>query len=133
VSFRLDLHLDRHLAVAAMVYNGGELSSHSGFAFLTGADEVSGIVVDFGSHTTRAGYAGEDCPRVVCTSFYGYTSEPSSSGTNGDGGVSMDGQGEGKKGSRRTLYVGDDGVGVWRAGMEVDNFMTDGVGMSVPS
>ena len=28
------------------------------------ADEVSGIVIDLGSHTCKAGYAGEDAPRL---------------------------------------------------------------------
>ena len=28
-------------------------------------DEVGAIVVDIGSHTTRAGYAGEDMPKVT--------------------------------------------------------------------
>jgi hypothetical protein len=36
----------------------------------------------------------------------------------------------GGKRKGRKFYVGDDGVGVWRAGMEVDNFMLDGVGES---
>ncbi|RXK42026.1 brg1-associated factor b [Tremella mesenterica] len=110
-----------------MVYNG---------------DEVSALVVDFGTHTTRAGYAGEDCPRVVCSSYYGYTESSTSTTTNGngdahvpvdgDGDVSMNGNGEtgvesgGSKGKRK-YYVGDDGVNVWRAGMEVDSFMEDGM------
>ncbi|ORX33839.1 actin family [Kockovaella imperatae] len=100
-----------------MVYNG---------------DEVSAIVVDFGSHTTRAGYAGEDCPRVVCPSFYGYTEESdastSSGAANGNGeDVPMDGSVvNGSKGKRR-YYVGESGVPVWRKGMEVDNFMLDGI------
>jgi actin-related protein len=91
--------------------------------------------VDFGSHTTRAGYAGEDCPRVVCPSFFGYTNEASSStntngAANGDGDVEMDGI-EQKKRSGRKLYVGDNGVNIWRPDMEVGNFMTDGVGRSI--
>lgn len=105
-------------------------------------------MVDFGSHTTRAGYAGEDCPRVVCPSFYGYTEEAASSSTNGAGAANGSGGAElgdvtmgedgaesggskamqnGRKG--RKYYVGDDGVNVWRSGMEVDNFMLDGMGM----
>lgn len=110
------------------------------------SEEVSALVVDFGSYTTRAGYAGEDCPRVVCPSFYGYTDEPagegstatSGGGSNGNGeDVPMDGveavNGE-KKGKGRKYYVGDDGVGVWRAGVEVDNFMQDGIGtFSIPA
>ncbi|WVO20992.1 uncharacterized protein IAS62_002294 [Cryptococcus decagattii] len=114
-----------------MVYNG---------------DEVSALVLDFGSYTTRAGYAGEDCPRVVCPSFYGYTNDPSSSGSNGNLSgeiVANKENGEDvtmsepvsegaeeqskKKGSGRKYYVGEDGVSVWRPGMEVGNFMLDGV------
>lgn len=102
-------------------------------------------MVDFGSHTTRAGYAGEDCPRVVCPSFYGYIDEPSSS-SNGNGHANADAQEQPpsdamdvdgaappatSKGKRK-YYVGDDGPTVWRAGMEVDNFMLDGVGESSP-
>lgn len=91
-------------------------------------DEVSAVVVDFGSHTTRAGYAGEDGPRIVTPSFYGYSDEASGSGENGaaptDGDDPMDGE---KKGKRK-YYFGEDGVGVWRPGMEVGNFMVDGVG-----
>ena len=31
---------------------------------LFGADEVGALVFDFGSHSIRAGYAGEDTPKV---------------------------------------------------------------------
>ena len=37
---------------------------------LFGADEVGALVFDFGSHSIRAGYAGEDTPKVqtrVCS------------------------------------------------------------------
>jgi actin-related protein len=110
-------------------------------------DEVSALVIDFGSHTTRAGYAGEDCPRVVCPSFYGYTEEEASSSngttTNGAAGaeaaagaggdaMDIDGTAPSATGSKkmRKYFVGDDAVGVWRPDMEVDNFMLDGVGTS---
>ncbi|KAJ8425188.1 hypothetical protein Cgig2_029414 [Carnegiea gigantea] len=32
---------------------------------MSGGDEVSAIVIDLGSHTCRAGYAGEDAPKAV--------------------------------------------------------------------
>lgn len=35
------------------------------FLFLLIADEVSAIVIDLGSHTCKAGYAGEDTPKAV--------------------------------------------------------------------
>lgn len=101
-------------------------------------DEVSALVLDFGSNTTRAGYAGEDTPRVVCPSYFGYTDQPSGS-TNGnstEGGANGDGmdvdsappaETAGSK-SKRKYFVGEDGVGVWRPNMEVGNFTTDGIG-----
>ena len=33
--------------------------------FVEFADEVSAIVIDLGSHTCKAGYAGEDAPKAV--------------------------------------------------------------------
>lgn len=33
--------------------------------FVNCADEVSAIVIDLGSHTCKAGYAGEDAPKAV--------------------------------------------------------------------
>ncbi|KAL7424255.1 Actin-related protein 4 [Cryptotrichosporon argae] len=109
-----------------MVYNG---------------DEVSALVVDFGSHTTRAGYAGEDCPRAVVPSFYGYIDGagdggPEAGASNGAGVIKSEGEGamgangdsllDGGRGRRR-YFFGEDGVGVWRPNMEVGNFMVDGV------
>lgn len=32
------------------------------------SDEVGALVFDIGSYTVRAGYAGEDCPKVSVTS-----------------------------------------------------------------
>jgi len=37
-----------------------------------GGDDISAIVVDAGSCSTRAGWAGEDTPRVVIPSYYGW-------------------------------------------------------------
>lgn len=99
-----------------MVYNG---------------DEVSAVVVDFGSHTTRGGFAGEDGPRVVAPSFYGYMNveEGEPPAANGDGDDPMDGSAEHKekKKGKRKFFFGDDGVGVWRKEMEVGSFMVDGI------
>ncbi|KAJ1415449.1 Actin family [Sesbania bispinosa] len=35
-----------------------------------GGDEVSAIVIDLGSHTCKAGYAGEDAPKAVFPSLF---------------------------------------------------------------
>ena len=42
----------------------------------------------------------------------------------------MDVDGDSKGKGKRKYYVGEDGVGIWRPGMEVGNFVSDGIGMS---
>lgn len=40
-----------------------------------GGDEVNALVLDPGSYSTRAGYAGEDTPRFVIPSYYGLSND----------------------------------------------------------
>ena len=40
-----------------------------------GGDEVGAIVIDIGSRTTRAGFAGEDCPKVDIPTLAGVISD----------------------------------------------------------
>lgn len=42
---------------------------------IIGGDEVGAIVIDVGSHTTRAGYAGEDMPKADFPSYSGVIEE----------------------------------------------------------
>ncbi|PLW39802.1 hypothetical protein PCASD_10724 [Puccinia coronata f. sp. avenae] len=71
-----------------------------------GGDEVSAVVLDIGSSTTRGGYAGEDTPKVVIPTSYGYI--PASK------------QPEGAE-TQASYYFGDHGPTLWRANMEVVN------------
>ncbi|KAI5476330.1 actin-related protein Arp4p [Pseudohyphozyma bogoriensis] len=43
-----------------------------------GGDEVSALVLDIGSNTTRAGYAGEDCPKTVFPTTFASIPSPDS-------------------------------------------------------
>ena len=61
-------------------------------------DEVSALVIDSGSWSTRAGYAGEDSPKLVFSSYYGYKEEEvseeiSTEPSNGDDKKSSEKQG----------------------------------------
>lgn len=73
-----------------------------------GGDEISALVLDPGQCWTRAGFAGEDTPKSVIPSHYGYID-----GAGPDGG--------------RKLYFGDNDVHAVRAGMEIANPMSDGI------
>ena len=49
-------------------------------------DEVSAIVVDLGSNTVKAGYAGEDTPKAVFPSAVGWLAKDQESAGGKDGG-----------------------------------------------
>lgn len=79
-------------------------------------DEVSALVLDMGTSSTRLGYAGEDTPRCIIPTSYGYI--PRTVTSVGEDGMQVESQ-------ARDLYVGENGVNRWRPGMEVANPMTD--------
>jgi hypothetical protein len=67
------------------MYGGGEFKKNDTEFFfffffflliilLVKTDEVSAIVIDLGSHTCKAGYAGEDAPKAVFPSVSLYIS-----------------------------------------------------------
>ena len=41
-----------------------------------GGDEVGAVVVDFGSHSVRAGYSGEELPKCVFPNAIGIMQQP---------------------------------------------------------
>ncbi|KAF8450789.1 brg1-associated factor b [Boletus edulis BED1] len=92
-----------------------------------GGDEVSALVVDVGSSSVRAGYAGDDTPKAIVSSYYGYRP------TAGDSDVQMgDTAGESnpeapKPRSDAKLYLGQHGPSIWRAGMEIGHPFRDGL------
>ncbi|CAE6419632.1 unnamed protein product [Rhizoctonia solani] len=75
-----------------------------------GGDEVSAIVLDIGTSTTRAGYAGDDVPKVVFPTTFGYTTHYS-----------------GDENKEVRIHLGDEGVSLWRDGMEVGNPLQNGI------
>ncbi|KDQ64811.1 hypothetical protein JAAARDRAFT_684637, partial [Jaapia argillacea MUCL 33604] len=91
-------------------------------------DEVSALVVDIGTSSLRAGYAGDDTPKAIIPTTYGYIPQPSSgdvtmgeTGEEGDTGK-KEGDSQGAK-----LYVGQNGPLMWRAGMHIGNPLQNGL------
>ncbi|KAJ6970195.1 actin-related protein 4 isoform X3 [Populus alba x Populus x berolinensis] len=76
-----------------------------------GGDEVSAIVIDLGSHTCKAGYAGEDAPKAVFPSVVGSTDQMDVDDTT----------------SKCKLYVGSQALGFRRDHMEVLSPFKDGI------
>ncbi|CAK9147782.1 unnamed protein product [Ilex paraguariensis] len=128
----------------------------SELAIMYGGDEVSAIVIDLGSHTCKAGYAGEDAPKAVFPSVVilpslilcyanGILSDPVMGISNGyvtgvvgsidqmevddlDKPEKNSGAGvDSKSKGKRKLYVGSQALGYRRDQMQVLSPMKDGV------
>ncbi|KAH7100641.1 brg1-associated factor b [Auriculariales sp. MPI-PUGE-AT-0066] len=82
-----------------------------------GGDEVQAIVLDIGADTTRAGYAGDDGPKAVFPTAYGFTVNTPAEGT------PMEEAGQ----TPTTLHIGEDGPSFWRPRMEVSNPIQNGL------
>ncbi|KAG5654458.1 hypothetical protein H0H81_001957 [Sphagnurus paluster] len=86
-----------------------------------GGDEVSALVVDIGSSTLRAGYAGDDTPKAVIPTSYGYHT------TAVDEAMDVEGSDATQKTRPIKMYIGQNGPSLWREGMEVTNPLVDGL------
>ena len=79
-------------------------------------------MVDIGTSSVRAGYAGDDTPKAIIPTSYGYIPQIP------DGDVAMADAGDGTAPSKNAkLYLGQHGPSIWRAGMEIGNPLRDGL------
>lgn len=81
--------------------------------------------MDIGTSSVRAGYAGDDTPKAIIPTHYGYL--PAA----GDADFVMGDAGDGNNVSNKSkfvkLFVGQSGPSLWRESMEVANPITDGL------
>ncbi|GLJ32671.1 hypothetical protein SUGI_0657350 [Cryptomeria japonica] len=100
-----------------------------------GGDEVSAIVLDLGSHTCKAGYAGEDAPKAVFPSVVGFIEEAGNidavkvegdmeAVSDNKAIVAMDAE---RSKSKPKFYVGSQALGYRRDYMEVIPALKDGI------
>ncbi|CAL9776942.1 unnamed protein product [Musa acuminata subsp. burmannicoides] len=94
-----------------------------------GGDEVSAIVLDLGSYTCKAGYAGEDAPKAVFPSVVGsiYQAGATDEVKHEKDSDSMYDSENADKIKTRKLYVGTQALGYRRDHMEVISPIKDGV------
>ena len=90
------------------------------------SDEVSALVLDIGTSTLRAGYAGDDTPKAIIPTSYGFLPVAR------DGDVAMteaDAEGADPVPARdeSKLYIGQQGPSVWREDMQIANPMSEGL------
>ncbi|GAB4819418.1 hypothetical protein N2152v2_006464 [Parachlorella kessleri] len=86
-----------------------------------GGDEVNAVVIDIGTHSVKAGYAGEDTPKLLFPSAVGCTSRDGGAAPAAD---SMEVDGQLQPG--RQFYVGTHALSFRRDHMEVVSPFKDG-------
>jgi len=88
-----------------------------------GGDEVSALVVDIGTSSIRAGYAGDDTPKAIIPTSYGFKLKAS------DGDVAMGEAGEDGEAKKKDakLFLGQHGPSIWRDQMEIGNPLREGL------
>ncbi|KAJ7781456.1 actin-related protein Arp4p [Mycena metata] len=89
-----------------------------------GGDEVSALVIDIGTSSVRAGYAGDDAPKAVIPTTFGFHRAPPDADSAMPDAADPTRSGTGKF---TKMYMGQYGPSVWREGMEVTNPLTDGL------
>nr|GMC71822.1 actin-related protein 4-like [Ipomoea batatas] len=92
-----------------------------------GGDEVSAIVVDLGSHTCKAGYAGEDAPKAVFPSIVGSSIDQMEVDNHDNPDNNSGSVPDSKSKSKGILYVGSQALGFRRDYMEVLPSIKDGI------
>ena len=88
-------------------------------------DEVSALVIDIGTSSLRAGYAGDDTPKAIISTSYGYHH------ASPDSDIVMSDNLENPEAAVRPkfakIYIGQSGPSVWRDKMEIGHPLVDGL------
>jgi len=95
---------------------------------LYGGDEFGALVYDFGSHTIRIGYAGEDTPKADFPTMVGMLEDDSTMDTS-DSAMTLPaggGTGEGKSDGKK-YFIDTVNIKVPRKGMEMTSCLRDGM------
>ncbi|KAH9951795.1 brg1-associated factor b [Amylocystis lapponica] len=90
-----------------------------------GGDEVSALVIDIGTSSLRAGYAGDDCPKAIIPTSYGYIEEDVLLGE--DVAMADAGEDDKKPVKQAKLFIGQNGPSIWRNGMHIANPVQGGM------
>lgn len=107
----------------AVVSNSNGSSNFRAFTRFSHPDEVSALVIDIGTSSLRAGYAGDDTPKAIIPSSYGY--HPAPPETDVTMSENADDVEPGNKFAK--IFIGQNGPSVWRAGMEIGNPLAEGL------
>lgn len=93
------------------------------------ADEISALVLDIGTSSIRAGYAGDDTPKAIIPTSYGYTEEAVESQDVAMGeSTNENGEASAPSSSKKAkLHIGQHGPTMFRPNMHVRNPLNGGL------
>ncbi|KAF8592529.1 brg1-associated factor b [Ramaria rubella] len=93
-----------------------------------GGDEVSALVLDIGGSTTRAGYAGDDTPKAIFPTYYGYTIAEDSTENQSDAIETDQPDQSVSRNKKVNIHIGEQtGPTTWRDHMEIANPVREGL------
>jgi len=99
-----------------------------------GGDEISAIVIDIGSSLSKAGWSGEDSPKIIIPSYVGSIVEDNNNNNNKEGNVdatlingSTDNSINSSTKRNCKKYIGDGQINCWRENMELKNPLKNGL------
>lgn len=121
-----------HLPSIGMVNYGGGARGSAPTARETAlttvhTDEVSALVIDIGTSSLRAGYAGDDTPKAVVPTSHGYIEQMSTPSASEDVTMTDAGEEEKKPDKQAKLFISQNGPSMWREGMQVANPVQNGM------
>jgi len=98
-----------------------------------GGDEISAIVIDIGSSLSKAGWSGEDSPKVIIPSYVGsIVGEDDNKKTEGNVDATLINENTSnsinsstKKNTKK--YIGDGQINCWKENMELKNPLKNGL------
>lgn len=91
------------------------------------SDEVGALVVDIGTSSVRVGYAGDDAPKAVIPSAYGYIEETPVEGADVTMGEGDEASTAPKHSKNAKLFIGQHGPSLWRENMHIGNPINGGL------
>jgi len=97
-----------------------------------GGDEISAIVLDIGSSLSKAGWSGEDSPKVIIPSYVGtIVDEENKAGEGNVDATLINGTTDNSINSstkkKTKKYIGDGQINCWKENMELKNPLKNGL------
>ena len=94
---------------------------------LLDSDEVSALVLDIGTSSVRAGYAGDDSPKAIIPTQYGFLPQDNTQDVEMGENTNTSDKPQGAR-----SFIGEAGPSLYRPGMQIGNPINDSLSECAP-